>query len=401
MRSAEPGAADMSATPITTTDVATAASSAPELPMTRRRLRELERMREQAEALRQRATEAPSVEPALVASVVTEPAPTVIDTTPAVIGAAPAVIDAAPAVIDVAPSVFTVSVPSAPEPIALEAVVTETTVSEIVVPIAETEARSRRVASPGPRRRTRTAPARPASRRSRRAASIVRKVTSATALLFVGALFVGTTLPANAFRSETFVAEATAKLEPAAQELQLADSESAVAAAVSGRDDYTVTTLSQMLRQKYGTRSYNYTTSGSGPVRWPFPYAVPVSSGFGERAAPCRGCSSDHKGLDLTPGLGTPIYAIADGVVTAQAESGGFGNHVFIEHTINGQKVETRYAHMGWGTSPLRPGDTIAVGEFVGLVGSTGQSTGPHLHLEVLVNGSHVDPFVWLTANAS
>lgn len=349
MRSAEPGAADMSATLITTTDVATSASTAHELPMTRRRLRELERMREQAEALRQRATES-----------------------------------------------------SLPEPTVAE-IVLEPTVSEILVPIAETEteAASVRVASAPPRRRARMAAERPASRRSRRAASIVRKVTSATALLFVGALFVGTTLPANAFRSESFVAEAAAKLEPAAQELQLADSESAVAAAVSSRDDYTVTTMSQVLRQKYGTRSYNYTTSGSGPVRWPFPYAVPVSSGFGERAAPCRGCSSDHKGLDLTPGSGTPIYAIADGVVTTQAESGGFGNHVFIEHTINGQKVETRYAHMGWGTSPLRPGDTIAVGEFVGLVGNTGQSTGPHLHLEVLVNGAHVDPFVWLTANAS
>ena len=58
-----------------------------------------------------------------------------------------------------------------------------------------------------------------------------------------------------------------------------------------------------MLRLQYGTRDYAYSLGDpNGPIRWPFPYAVPISSGFGERAAPCHGCSSMHMGVDFTPG---------------------------------------------------------------------------------------------------
>lgn len=167
------------------------------------------------------------------------------------------------------------------------------------------------------------------------------------------------------------------------------------------RDGYSVTSWSEMLRLRYGTRTFDYTTTGSGPIRWPFPTQVPISSGFGGRAAPCRGCSSNHQGLDFTPGAGAPIYAIADGTVALHEEGGGFGNHVIIEHTIDGQVVRSLYAHMQWGSSPLKEGETIAAGDFVGLVGATGQVTGNHLHFELEIDGTNVDPYVWLKSNAS
>ncbi|WP_353988585.1 M23 family metallopeptidase [Ruicaihuangia caeni] len=242
----------------------------------------------------------------------------------------------------------------------------------------------------------------PRKERSARTVGVLRKVYSGAALLFAGALLVGTTLPANAFRSESFTdASTSAALKPAAQQLAIEDGSAETVAAQSLRDDYTVTTRAQVLRQTYGTRSYNYVSTGTGAIRWPFPYTVPISSGFGDRSAPCRGCSTNHRGLDLTPGAGTPIYSIADGVVIEVGNGGSYGHYVYLQHELNGQTVVTRYAHMQWDSSPLVVGDPIGVGEFVGLVGSTGQSTGPHLHLEILVNGTHVDPYVWLTANAS
>ncbi len=75
---------------------------------------------------------------------------------------------------------------------------------------------------------------------------------------------------------------------------------------------------------------------------------------------------------------------------------------MFIDHVINGQKVTSVYAHMQEGSSSLQVGDVVTAGEFVGLVGATGAATGPHLHLEIRLDGVvQVDPFAWLKANAS
>jgi len=221
------------------------------------------------------------------------------------------------------------------------------------------------------------------------------------ALLFSGALLVGTTVPANAFI--TFADEPVGGVNGAV----VSDSgpeqtvEVAADASVSAlsRDAFTVTSYAEVVREKYGTRVSTFTPT-TGAVRWPFPYATPISSGYGDRVAPCRGCSSHHNGVDFTPGKGTPIYAIADGVVTASEFSGSFGQHVYMDHEINGQKIESIYGHMIAGSSPLVAGQTVKVGDLIGLVGSTGASTGAHLHLEVHVNGVTVDPFAWLQANA-
>ncbi len=356
-----------------------------EVLMTRRQLRERER--QQQAALEQSVLEQAAATPPPAASVATaSPGPSATQPAP-VIRVAPQGTAALTVPVVTAP-VVTVPIASAP------------TAAVIGVDGTDRAGQARRAAA----RRASAEPWRPAARtarRSRRSTRVVRKVTSGVALLFVGALFVGTTVPANAFLTESYLAEGDTRAKPEAQQLEVDETGATTATTAAGRDDYTVTSQSQLLRQKYGTRSYSYTPTGTGPVRWPFPYAAPISSGFGERAAPCRGCSVDHKGLDLTGGDGNPIYAIADGVVLEQGAGGSYGEYVYLQHTINGQNVVTRYAHMQWGSSPLVPGERIAVGDYVGLVGSTGTSTGPHLHLEILVNGVHVDPFVWLTANAS
>jgi murein DD-endopeptidase MepM/ murein hydrolase activator NlpD len=225
-------------------------------------------------------------------------------------------------------------------------------------------------------------------------------------MIFAGALAVGMSVPANAFKGPedavlTQVADQSTEQPPASQSMAAGAS---VTGASAARDAYTVTSWAEMLRLQYGTRDYAYSLGDpNGPIRWPFPYAVPISSGFGERAAPCRGCSSMHMGVDFTPGGGTPIYAIASGTVMVHDDdSGGYGNHVYIEHGDllgNGSDIQSLYAHMQHGSSPLVVGQTIEVGDFIGLVGMTGAATGNHLHFELLVNTVQVDPFAWLQTN--
>ena len=79
----------------------------------------------------------------------------------------------------------------------------------------------------------------------------------------------------------------------------------------------------------------------------------------------------------------------------------GFGTQVAIEHVINGQKVTSFYGHMKAGSVPLAIGQTVAAGDFVGLVGETGAAVGAHLHLEIWLDGVQVDPYSWLKRNAS
>ncbi|MEQ1736473.1 MAG: M23 family metallopeptidase [Rhodoglobus sp.] len=135
-------------------------------------------------------------------------------------------------------------------------------------------------------------------------------------------------------------------------------------------------------------------------VQWPVPPTTEMSSGFGFRS--CTGCSADHLGIDLNPGNGYPIQAIADGVVVLAADdAGGLGVHVVIEHTVNGQVVRSLYAHMQYGSTTLAVGQAVSRGQQVGLVGNTGASTGPHLHFGILIGGVEVDPQAWLVANVA
>ncbi len=113
-----------------------------------------------------------------------------------------------------------------------------------------------------------------------------------------------------------------------------------------------------------------------------------IASGFGYRIDPVYKTVKFHAGLDFAAPQGTPIYATADGRVTTSGNAGnGYGNHVILSH---GFGYETLYGHMVRVKSQV--GQTVKRGEVIGWVGSTGKSTGPHLHYEVHKNGKQIDP---------
>ena len=176
------------------------------------------------------------------------------------------------------------------------------------------------------------------------------------------------------------------------QSLEIGDQATAVSAT---RAEFGATSYAARLAKQYAGGGIVGGMCGDS-VCWPFPYAVPMTDGYGPRVAPCSGCSTMHRGIDLLPGAGTPIYAIADGVVSNVHEGWGYGNHVFIDHVIDGERVTSLYAHMQDGSSPLTAGQAISRGDFVGLVGSTGAVTAPHLHLEIRVGDTAIDPLPWL-----
>lgn len=114
-----------------------------------------------------------------------------------------------------------------------------------------------------------------------------------------------------------------------------------------------------------------------------------ISSWFGWRKAPTVGASSFHKGIDLAAPNGTPIYAASEGVITHKEYQKGYGNVVYIKHPDGS---ETRYGHMSRFAN-IQSGTRIQAGQEVGYVGSTGHSTGAHLHFEVRdSNGNAIDP---------
>lgn len=116
-----------------------------------------------------------------------------------------------------------------------------------------------------------------------------------------------------------------------------------------------------------------------------------LTSGFGSRIHPIRRTLDSHTGLDFGAPAGTPVMSASDGVVSFAGPAGGYGNLVKVSHASG---VETWYAHLSRMDVVL--GQELAVGGQLGAVGSTGNSTGPHLHLEVRVDGSPVDPQPWL-----
>jgi murein DD-endopeptidase MepM/ murein hydrolase activator NlpD len=112
--------------------------------------------------------------------------------------------------------------------------------------------------------------------------------------------------------------------------------------------------------------------------------------------------SGGHQGFDFLPGANTPVLSIADGVVIAATNSdGSLGVHVEIEHVIDGEVVVSTYSHMAAGSLGLSVGDTVTRGQQVGLVGSTGASTGPHLHFQIILGGTPVDPLAWLNTHVN
>jgi murein DD-endopeptidase MepM/ murein hydrolase activator NlpD len=123
-------------------------------------------------------------------------------------------------------------------------------------------------------------------------------------------------------------------------------------------------------------------------VRKPVSNAI-MRSGFGARRHPILGYVKMHTGVDWAAPYGTPIFASGNGVVEKAEREGGYGNYVRLKHN-NG--YETAYGHMSAFAKGMEPGKRVRQGQVIGFVGSTGQSTGSHVHYEILVNGRFVDP---------
>ncbi|MFW5432558.1 MAG: M23 family metallopeptidase [Methylophilaceae bacterium] len=115
------------------------------------------------------------------------------------------------------------------------------------------------------------------------------------------------------------------------------------------------------------------------------------SSSFGWRTDPFKGTKAFHEGLDFTARMGTKIRAAADGIVTTSSNTSAYGNLVKLNH---GAGLETRYAHAS--KLLVKVGERVVKGQVIALVGSTGRSTGPHLHYEIRLNGHSLDPRKYL-----
>ena len=129
------------------------------------------------------------------------------------------------------------------------------------------------------------------------------------------------------------------------------------------------------------------------PLRQPLPGALDVTSTYGYRTDPFLGRPALHSGMDLRAPYGDPVRATASGRVTVAENSGGYGNMVEVDH---GAGLATRYGHLS--QIDVSEGQWVEAGAIIGRIGSTGRSTGPHLHYEVRVDGAAVDPGRYLKA---
>ncbi|MEZ5187491.1 MAG: peptidoglycan DD-metalloendopeptidase family protein [Microbacterium sp.] len=248
------------------------------------------------------------------------------------------------------------------------------------------------------------APARP-----RRGRVVFQRVAAASfsigVMTIVGLLAVGTTTPAAAVASAT--STRTTDLSAPAK-AATSDSDGTIQAFVtSGSKDgtaldrpegYNVASMSEIAAESGVTIfAGTWVNNPSAPIQWPFPVGVPISAAYGSSSYLAE-FSSAHSGVDLTPGEGAEIHAVAAGTVRIATESGGdYGVTVLIDHVIDGQVVSTRYGHMQYGSLTVTQGQKVTAGQIIGKVGQTGKATGPHLHLEVLLAGTTTtDPMPWL-----
>lgn len=250
-----------------------------------------------------------------------------------------------------------------------------------------------------------------ASTRPAKKGRITKPLRSLVILSMVGGLVATVALPAFA------AGAAKSGEEPVTlQQMAMDDAQSFVAASDAtstelSRDSYSATTAEEIDKKKaaeaaaarareaakrasaasVGT-NIALISPGTGEVRWPL---TNFTKGRG------LWDSGYHQGVDLLTSCGTPIYATAAGVVKVSQESyGGYGVAVSIDHVLGGQRVNSLYGHMTYGSRQVSVGQTVQAGQLIGLVGSTGSSTACHLHFEVHINGSVVDPWAWLQTNA-
>lgn len=125
------------------------------------------------------------------------------------------------------------------------------------------------------------------------------------------------------------------------------------------------------------------------PSIWPVQGRI--SAGFGQRMDPFTGEDAFHRGVDIAAPAGTPVRAAADGILFHAGPDSGYGNEVLIDH---GYGITTKYGHLR--TVCVVVGEEVSRGQVIGTVGMTGRATGPHLHYEVLVHDTPVNPMAYL-----
>lgn len=232
----------------------------------------------------------------------------------------------------------------------------------------------------------------------------------------VGALVAGIALPAFASSKPSEAAPTTLQQLAAVDAQSLVVASQATAAPLA-RGTFSATTPEEIEKKKaeeaaaaraaaaaatasaagtsssrFNTAGYALTSPGSGEVRYPLPMGSWNVS---------RTVGGGHNGADMLAPAGTPIYAAAAGVVRASAESiGGYGVAVMLDSVVGGQRLQTTYGHMLYGSRQVQVGQSVSAGQLIGYVGSTGRSTANHLHFEVWINGGLVEPMSWLSVNA-
>lgn len=175
---------------------------------------------------------------------------------------------------------------------------------------------------------------------------------------------------------ETLISEKDSEIDEMSEELQ--ELKEAVATAERKQRERA---------SSYSNSAGASVVSGNGMFTHPCPGYTRISSYFGWREQPLPGASTNHKGMDFAAPTGTPIYAAAAGTVTSAGYSGNAGNLIIINH---GNGLQTYYMHCH--KIYVRAGQTVSKGQNIAIVGTTGNSTGPHLHFQVMSGGTPVNP---------
>ena len=227
------------------------------------------------------------------------------------------------------------------------------------------------------------------------------QIFSMVAMAFVAGLAIATSVPANALLSPEQVA-LQAELARTSS-LAIGDGQTVEGSGENvnvGRDGVSVSAAqASPTAGAYAPKKLNVNVPvSSNGMRWPVD-EVKISSPFGARTL--WGSYNFHTGLDFDPAYGTPIYAVADGIVSLVENPGPTcGVAVFIEHNVDGTKFTSVYCHMVTGSPTVTAGQTVKKGDFVGNIGLTGITTGPHLHLEIRVSDVPIDPYAFLVQHA-
>jgi murein DD-endopeptidase MepM/ murein hydrolase activator NlpD len=231
------------------------------------------------------------------------------------------------------------------------------------------------------------------------------KLFAIVSLSFVVLLVIATSIPQSVFgnapASATSASSTSASAKVHTVTVGQSYKSSGVATDGVSREGFKATSEDVLAQVNAVAADAGYTVNNSGPIRWPFDLPVPLGDLFGPRVAPCSGCSTFHNGTDFETGDKAPVYAVAAGTVTVSDMDGSLGQNIAISHNVKGLVFTSVYGHLTAGSAKVSVGDKVTEGELIGLTGSTGESTGPHLFLEIDINGSPVDSLAWLKAHTA